>query len=81
MKYFQEIDDSLAATFEFVNFQKALDFVNQVWNIAEISNHHPNISLHNYKKVTIQSTTHDTGNTVTEKDFAIAKLIEASYKR
>ncbi len=81
MKYFQEHDNLLEATFEFQDFQKALDFVNIVWNIAQISNHHPDILIHEYKNVTIRTTTHDADNTVTKKDYAIAKLIEASYKK
>jgi 4a-hydroxytetrahydrobiopterin dehydratase len=59
MKYFLEQENILSATFEFQSFQKALDFVNQVGNIAEISNHHPDIKLHDYKYVTIETTTHD----------------------
>lgn len=81
MKYFLEQENILSATFEFQSFQKALDFVNQVGNIAEISNHHPDIKLHDYKYVTIKTTTHDLWSTLTEKDYTIAKLIEASYKK
>lgn len=71
----------LQASFEFRNFENALKFVNQVGNIAEISNHHPDIYLHDYKYVSICSTTHDAWWTVTSKDRAIAKLIESSYKK
>lgn len=81
MKYFTEKENILWGTFEFQSFQSALNFVNQIWNIAEISNHHPDIKLHNYKFVTVETTTHDAWNTLTEKDYAIAKLIEASYKK
>ena len=71
----------LQATFEFKNFSKALEFVNTVWNIAEISNHHPDMYLHDYKYVSICSTTHDEWSIVTKKDEAIAKLIESSYRK
>lgn len=71
MKYFAHEENMLQATFEFVNI---------VWNIAEISNHHPDIYIHDYKFVSVCSTTHDQWDTVTSKDHAIAKLIEASYK-
>lgn len=81
MKYFVQQDNTLQASFEFKNFTQALDFVNQVWNISEISDHHPDIYLHDYKFVSICTTTHDAGNTLTKKDYAIAKLIEASYKK
>lgn len=81
MKYFSEYKNTLRADFEFQNFRKALDFINLVWNIAEISNHHPNIFLHDYRFVEISTTTHDTRNTITENDYALAKNIELSYKK
>ncbi len=80
MKYFIEKNNTLTAKFEFKNFNDALKFVNLVWNIAEISNHHPDILLHDYKYITITTTTHDRWNTLTDKDYAIAERIEASYR-
>lgn len=81
MKYFTEQNHTLIWDFEFTNFTEALKFVNLVWNIAEISHHHPDIKLYNYKFVEISTTTHDAGNTLTEKDFALAKRIEESYRK
>jgi len=81
MKYFAKEDNMLQATFEFKNFSKALEFVNLVWNIAEISNHHPDIYIHDYKFVSVCTTTHELWNIVGPKDEAIAKLIESSYKK
>ncbi|MCH8518817.1 4a-hydroxytetrahydrobiopterin dehydratase [Candidatus Gracilibacteria bacterium] len=80
MKHFSEKNNTLTSKFEFKNFSEAIKFVNLVGNIAEISDHHPDILLHNYKYVTITTTTHDLGNTLTEKDYAIAERIEASYR-
>ena len=43
----------------------------QVALLAEKSDHHPN--WHNvYNRVSIQLTTHDAGNTVTDQDVALA---------
>lgn len=81
MKHFKEIKNTLVAEFAFKNFTDALEFVNQVGNIAEIHNHHPDISLHNYKFVTISTTTHDAENSITVKDTAIAEVIEKSYRK
>lgn len=67
----------LERLFEFKNFSEALQFVNQVGEIAESNNHHPDILLHDYKKVTITLFTHDE-NSVTEKDLKLAELIEES---
>lgn len=81
MKYFKEHKNTLTATFEYKDFSQALEFVNQIGNIAEMSQHHPDILLHDYRFVTITITTHDAGNILTNKDFAIAELIEKSYKK
>ena len=80
MKHFTEKNNTLTGKFEFKNFPGALKFVNLVWNIAEISDHHPDMLLHDYRFVTITTTTHDAWNTLTEKDYAIAERIEASYR-
>lgn len=44
--------------FAFKNFKEAMEFVNKVASIAEEENHHPDIFLHNWRKVKIALTTH-----------------------
>lgn len=68
-------DDKITRTFEFDNFQGAIDFVNKVAGLAETDNHHPDIKIHSYKKVDIELSTHETGS-VSEKDFALAAKID-----
>lgn len=75
----EQIDNKLNKTFQFSNFVEALDFVNKVGKIAEEMQHHPDIFMHDYKEVTISTTTHDTG-TITEKDHALAGAIDALYE-
>lgn len=72
----QKQDNALSKVFVFKNFAEALAFVNKVGEVAEDMNHHPNITLQNYKEVLISTTTHDAGNTVTEKDHAITSAID-----
>lgn len=48
----------LQREFLFKNFTEALAFVNKVGEIAENEGHHPDILLHDYKKVTITLWTH-----------------------
>ena len=60
--------------FIFGNFKEALAFVNKVGDLAEQSDHHPDITI-NYNKVTLLLTTHDTGG-LTKKDFDLAEHIE-----
>ena len=60
--------------FTFANFKDALAFVNKVGELAEQSNHHPDITI-NYNKVSLSVTTHDAGG-LTTKDFDLAGHIE-----
>ena len=68
-------NNQLTQTFKFKNFVEAWGFMNQVALIAEKEGHHPNWS-NVYNTVTISLTTHDKGNTVTEKDERLAKKID-----
>lgn len=72
---FTEENNALSAELEFEDFITAFAFLTQVAILAEKHNHHPEI--HNvYNKVTLTLTTHDEGNTVTEKDRKLAAAIE-----
>jgi 4a-hydroxytetrahydrobiopterin dehydratase len=71
----QNTDNQLTATFTFSNFQKALEFVNKIAEIAEKLEHHPTIIL-SYGKVIVQTTTYDSNNTITQKDWELAKEID-----
>ncbi len=75
----QEKDNRLSRTFEFANFVEAFGFMTQVAIIAEKMDHHPNWS-NVYNKVTIELTTHDAGNIVTENDRNLAKAIDGLLK-
>ena len=60
--------------FIFKNFQEALDFVNKVGKLAESEDHHPDIFIHNYKKVDITLSTHAIGG-LSINDFILAAKI------
>jgi 4a-hydroxytetrahydrobiopterin dehydratase len=68
----------LSKGFEFSDFAEALRFVNKVGEIAESIDHHPDIKIHDYKKVLVRATTHDVegGGGLSEKDFELAKRID-----
>lgn len=61
--------------FVFSNFEEALSFVNMVGGLAEEANHHPDIFLHDYKKVSVELTTHSLGG-LSPKDFVLAAKID-----
>ena len=67
----QVIDDHhLEKEYRFKNFREALDFTNQVGEIAESQNHHPDIFLA-WGRVKVQIWTHKIKG-LTESDFVFA---------
>ena len=75
----QEKDNKLSRTIEFKDFVEAFGFMAKVAIIAEKMDHHPNWS-NVYNKVTIELTTHDAGNTVTDNDRMLAEAIDGLLK-
>lgn len=71
----QETDNKLTRQFTFADFTEAFAFMTRVALIAEKMDHHP-FWTNVYNKVTIELTTHDAGDTVTEKDRALAAAID-----
>ncbi|MDO6390777.1 4a-hydroxytetrahydrobiopterin dehydratase [Pontibacter sp. BT731] len=74
----RETDNKLTRNFEFKDFRAAMAFMNKVADVAEELNHHPWWS-NVYNKVAIELTTHDAGNTVTDKDVELARRIDELY--
>lgn len=76
----KEENNQLTATFEFKDFKVAFAFMTEVAFYAEGQAHHPDWS-NVYNKVTINLSTHDAGNIVTDKDHRLAASIEEVYGR
>ena len=76
----KEEDNKLKASLTFKNFVDAFAFMTQVAIVAEKANHHPWWS-NVYNKIEIELTTHDKGNTVTDKDKALSVEITALYQK
>ncbi|MCK5370111.1 MAG: 4a-hydroxytetrahydrobiopterin dehydratase [Cyclobacteriaceae bacterium] len=74
-----EKDNKLKADFQFEDFISAFAFMTKVAIIAEKMNHHPNWS-NVYNMVSIELSTHDAGDIVTEKDYKLAKEIDKLLK-
>ena len=70
-----EENNTLRRTFEFKDFTQAFGFMAKVAIIAEKMGHHPNWS-NVYNKVSFELTTHDAGNTITDKDRKLAAEID-----
>jgi 4a-hydroxytetrahydrobiopterin dehydratase len=67
-------NDALAKRFEFKNFAESLAFVNRVGEIAEVADHHPDITF-GWGYAELRTTTHDRGG-ITDVDFALVEKID-----
>jgi 4a-hydroxytetrahydrobiopterin dehydratase len=66
-----EVDGALEREFRFGDFRAAIDFVNRVAEVAEETNHHPDIAI-NYNRVTLRWWTHTAGG-ITDLDRDLAE--------
>ena len=67
-------DRHLFKKFKFKSFLEAMKFINQIAEIAEQEQHHPDFSVH-YNKVEIEIWTHAI-NGLSENDFIVAAKID-----
>jgi len=70
-----EKGSAISKEFIFKNFDKAMDFVNSVADMAELENHHPDIHIL-YNKVTLELSTHAIGG-LSENDFILAAKVDS----
>ena len=66
--------------FTFDGFASAVAFVVRIGFDAEAADHHPDVLISNYKKVTLTFTTHSAGG-LTDKDFAAAEAAERVFEK
>ncbi len=59
----------------FDDFMEAVNFINQVAELAENEGHHPDLHLSNYRHLTIELTTHAIRG-LSENDFILAAKID-----
>jgi 4a-hydroxytetrahydrobiopterin dehydratase len=69
----QQSAQTIKRTFKFKNFVEAIAFVDQLVEPAEAAGHHPDLTI-SYNQVIVSLTSHDAGG-LTDKDFALAKII------
>ncbi|MBX7222301.1 MAG: 4a-hydroxytetrahydrobiopterin dehydratase [Blastocatellia bacterium] len=70
----EQKDAAIVRVFQFTDFKEAMVFVNQVAELAEAADHHPDITI-NWNRVTLLLTTHDRGG-LTQLDFDLAGKID-----
>lgn len=67
-------DVSISRTFKFKDFKEALNFVNQIGELAEAQGHHPDIEL-SWGRVNVELTTHKIHG-LSRNDFIMAARID-----
>ncbi|HJM17798.1 MAG TPA: 4a-hydroxytetrahydrobiopterin dehydratase [Candidatus Poseidoniia archaeon] len=59
----------------FKNFMEAMGFLNKLAEVAEKLDHHPDMTLCEYNRVIITTTTHDAGG-ITDNDIRLTQGFE-----
>ncbi len=72
-------DKEISKTYEFESFATAMKFIGDIGILSESEGHHPNIKLHDYKKVDIEISTHAI-NGLSENDFILASKIDDLFR-
>jgi 4a-hydroxytetrahydrobiopterin dehydratase len=67
--------EAIHRTFTFADFPSAIAFIVRVGFAAEAADHHPDILLSHYKRVTLTYTTHSEKK-LTQKDWEGAKVAD-----
>jgi len=73
---FDKKTNAIVKEFTMHSFSSAAEFIGKIAPIANEQDHHPDLLLHDYKKVKVMLSTHDAGG-VTSNDFKLAKAIDA----
>jgi 4a-hydroxytetrahydrobiopterin dehydratase len=75
MTDWREEGNELVRDFEFDDFAGAMAFVNQVAQMAEAANHHPDMLVHGRNKVRLTFSGHSEGG-VTQADVDMARRLD-----
>lgn len=72
-----QVDDGmLVRTYTLPSFAHAVLMIGAIGQLAEAADHHPDLRLFSYKKLTVSLMTHS-ANGLTEKDFRLAQQIQS----
>jgi 4a-hydroxytetrahydrobiopterin dehydratase len=72
-----ERDGALTHVFRFEGFVEAFAFMTKVALIAQRLDHHPDMTI-SWNEVTVRTTSHDAGHTVTDRDRRLAAAIDGA---
>ncbi|KAK7200698.1 pterin-4-alpha-carbinolamine dehydratase [Novymonas esmeraldas] len=69
---------AIECDYVFGNFTEAMHYMNAVAPVCEQMQHHPSWT-NVYNRLHVRLTTHDAGNTVTQKDVDLAAAMNTAY--
>ena len=75
-----EYNNRLKKEIQFKSFRDAMNFLNELAELAESRQHHPDFRLYQYNKLEIEVYTH-TSNTIEDKDRELAEGINEILSR
>jgi len=78
LQNWKEENNALIREYKFTDFKAAMNWMQTCIEPIEELNHHAEWE-NVYNKVTVRLTTHDQGNTITEKDRKLAEALETVY--
>ena len=78
MENWKEENNALHKTYTFATFEQAMTFMQLAANKISALNHHPEW-CNVYNKISVRLTTHDAGNTVTDKDRKLAQILDEVF--
>ena len=71
----QREGDTIVRTVKLRDFGAAVAYVGRVAELAEAANHHPDICIRGYNRVTLTLTSHDAGG-LTSRDLRLAAQVD-----
>lgn len=76
-----ESGGALRRRYVLAGFSEAVKLIGLIAAEAEKADHHPDLHLTGYRSLEVVLSTHDAGGTVTDKDRALAAVIEKLPRR
>ena len=70
----EQVDQNLVGNWKLSNFAELKKVVGKLCDLADELNHHPTVT-YGYNTLHVETTTHDAGNSITEKDIELATRV------
>lgn len=75
----KEENNRLVKEFQLTDFKTITDRLNEISEIADKLNHHPDFSVYDYRNIRFELFTHDS-SAITQKDYDLAAEIDRIFE-